>query len=356
MTPGFRINENNRIFESTSYALFADVGWHLSEQWTLTVGARYTRDEIDNELFGVVNFEGPPLAGAGSDTFTDVSPRVVLTFEQTDDLTWYASASKGYKAGGVDILFVPDLFLSSFDPEEMRNYEVGVKARLADGRARFSASAFFLDWQDMQVQTNYLRDPNDIGSGIETTLNASSASTKGVEVELVAQATDNLQLGFGAGYLDGKFDEFPNAVLSGANSVDMSDARLPKAPKFTANAFGEYTFDFAAEFEPFLRLEYVHRDESAGDLEGAVALSGRPLEAGGNAGEILPRFPYVMPSYDVVNLRAGFGTQTWDVVAYVENLLDEDYYNGTGDNFGIGGIRLRPHPQTWGINFVYRTK
>jgi iron complex outermembrane recepter protein len=361
---GFRINENNRVFQTTSYAVFGDLAWHLDELWTLTVGARYTHDEIDNRLSGVVNFEAPPLAGTGSDSFTDFSPRVVLRFEPSQNLTWYASVSKGYKAGGVDVLFVPSAgdpdvqvpFLSSFDPEEMRNYEIGMKALLADGRVRLSTSAFYLDWQDMQVQTAFLRDPTDISSSVETTLNASAASTKGIEAELLARLSDRWQVGLGAGYLDGKFDEFPNAVLSGANTLDMSNARLPNAPKFTGNAFAEYEFDIAPDLSPFVRAEWIHREESAGDLEGSVALSGRPIQSGANAGQRLPEFPYVIPSYDVVNLRVGIGSDAWDVQAYVENLLEEDYYNGTSDNFGLGGIRLRPHPRLWGIKLVYRMK
>lgn len=361
---GFRINEANGTYRVTSYAAFGDAAWHMNDQWTLTAGARYTSDKIDNKSYGVVAFESPPAAGSGSDTFTDFSPRIVLRYEPNADLTWYASASQGYKAGGVDILFVPGEsdpgtqvpLISPFDPEQMRNYEAGVKARFAHGLGRLSASIFYLDWQDMQVQTNFLRDPNDISSAVSATLNASGASTKGAEFEIAGQFSNSLEAGLGAGYLDGEFEDFPGAVLAGPNVVDMSGAQLPRSPKFTASAYTEYTLPFAPDFAPFVRGEWVHRDESAGDLEGAVALSGRTIQSGGNAGQTLPEFPYVIPAYDVFNLRAGFGTEAWDVLGYVENVFEEDYYNGTGDNFGLGGIRLRPHPRTWGVKFVYRMR
>ncbi len=361
---GFRINENRAAFRTTSYALFGDISWNLSEMWTLKTGARYTRDKVARRIFDVVNFEAPPLSGGGSDEFTDFAPRVVLQYEPTADATWYLTASKGYKAGGVDTFFVPDVNNPgtqvaenrSFDPEEMYNYELGFKGRFAGGRGRFSAAAFYLDWKDMQVQTNFLRDPNDISSSVQATLNASGATTKGFEFEVSGQVTDGLHVGAAGGYLDGKFDDFPDAVLAGANRLDMSDARLPKTPKWTGSAFAEYGFHVGENLNPFVRGEVVYRAKSAGDLEGAAALSRRVILSGGNAGQVLPEYPYVLPSYTVVNLRAGLGGEKLDFQAYVENVFDEEYYNGTGDNFGLAGIRLRPHPRIWGVQAVYRMK
>ena len=361
---GFRINENRRAFRTTSYALFGDISWNLSEMWTLKTGARYTRDKVANRFFDVVNFEGAPLSGGGSDTFTDFAPRIVLQYEPTADATWYLTASKGYKAGGVDTFFVPDdnnpgtqiAQSRAFDPEEMYNYELGFKGRFAEGRGRISAAAFYLDWKDMQVQTNFLRDPNDISSSVQATLNASGAKTKGFELEVSGQLTDSFQVGAAGGYLNGKFDDFPDAVLAGANRLDMSDARLPKTPKWTGSAFAEYGFKMGESLSPFVRGEVVYRAKSAGDLEGAAALSRRVILSGGNAGQVLPEYPYVLPSYTVVNLRAGLGGEKLDFQAYVENVFDEEYYNGTGDNFGLAGIRLRPHPRIWGVQAVYRMK
>ena len=361
---GFRINENRRSFTTTSYAAFGDISWKLAELWTLKTGARYTRDKVANRFYDVVNFEGAPLDGAGSDTFTDFAPRVVLQFEPSADATWYLTASKGYKAGGVDILFVPSEtdpgtqvgLNRAFDPEEMYNYEIGFKGRFADGRGRFSAAAFYLDWKDMQVQTNFLRDPNDISSSVQATLNASGAKTKGLEFELSGQLSDHLHAGVTGGYLDGKFEDFPEAVLAGNNQIDMSNAKLPRTPEWTGSAYAEYGFSVGDNLSPFVRGELVYRAKSAGDLEGAAALSRRAILSGGNAGQVLPEFPYVMPSYTVFNLRAGLGGEKFDLQAYVENVFDKEYYNGTGDNFGLAGIRLRPHPRIWGLQAVYRMK
>ena len=57
-----------------------------------------------------------------------------------------------------------------------------------------------------------------------------------------------------------------------------------------------------------------------------------------------------MPAFDVANLRAGFDWERVSIIAYVENIFGEDYYTGTQENFGVSGIRLRPHPTTYGAS------
>lgn len=340
---GFRINENNGTFKTTSIAAFADATWKATQQLSLTIGARYTRDKIDNSAFGVVAFESPVPDARGSRTFSNFSPRVVLKFMPSQDLTTYATISRGYKAGGIDLN--PEA-ITSFEPEKLTNYELGVKAQLADGRVRLEASVFYLDWKDLQAQTNYLAVPGDISSAITKTLNAAKASSKGVEFMAQAQLARDWQAGLGLGYMDARFDRFPDAVLNGNNLVDLSDDTIPKSPKFTANAYLDYAPQLTPDLTGFIRPEWAHRSETTGNLEGVAAQAGWLG---------LPKYPYVMPAYDVFNLRVGLRANAWDVMASVENVFDEDYFNGTDNGFGLSGIRVRPHPRLWSIRFTYRT-
>ena len=92
--------------------------------------------------------------------------------------------------------------------------------------------------------------------------------------------------------------------------------------------------------EGWLRLEWMYRDETRSDLEAVAA----PILG-------LPEFPYLVPSYDVWNLRAGIVFDNWEANAYVENLFEENYYTGTQENFGFSGIRVAPHPRIVGVSF-----
>ncbi len=66
-------------------------------------------------------------------------------------------------------------------------------------------------------------------------------------------------------------------------------------------------------------------------------------------------FPFISPDYHLVNLRAGLiWNENLEFTVYVHNLLDEEYYTGTGENFGLSGFRLRPHPRYIGGAISYR--
>lgn len=332
---GFRINENNKIFKTRSLAAFADVTWHVTPRLELVAGGRYTRDTIDNRTFGVVAFESPVPDSAGKRSFNDFSPRVVARYKVTDHSNVYASVSKGYKAGGIDI---NTNIVSPFRPENLWNYEIGFKGSALDNAFQYSASFFYLKWTNLQVQTNFLSDPNDLSSAVELTLNAAKAENKGFEMEVQARLSPSFHASAGFGYLDSKFISFPDAVLAGGNSVDLSGFRLPKTPRYTFSTAIDYDRDITDDWNVYSRAELNFRSAAPGDLEGVASI---PLG--------LPRFPYNPPAYAVVNLRLGFKSKQFDIGAYVENVFKEDYYTGTQDNFGLGGIRLRPHPRVFGV-------
>ncbi len=339
---GFRINENNRVFKTKSKAVFGEVVWHLSEQWDITLGGRYTEDEINNRAFDVVAFEGAVPDAQGKETFDNFSPKFVAKYTPNDEFNVYASISQGYKAGGVDFARAGDV--TNFDPEELTSYEVGFKSELADGRIRLSAAVFQLEWKDLQVQSNFLAVPGDISSAVEQTLNAAEASASGAEFELTTLIGEGLIASLAAGYLDTEFDKFDNALIKGnTTQIDLTGQSLPLTPELTATAALDYGF-LVGGLDAFVRGEWSYRGEAASNLE-AVASEAGLLS--------LPLFPYQVDAYDVVNLRAGVESEEWRFNAYIENVFEEDYYTGTGDGFGLSGIRIKPHPRVIGMKFTY---
>lgn len=336
---GFRINENNRIFETQSTAVFGEVTWHITDAWSLTGGARYTKDEIDNDVFGVVAFEDAIPDASGSEDFTNFSPKLSLRYMPSDDLTVYATYSEGYKSGGLDF---NGGIRTDFDEEQLNSWEIGFKSTLADGRVRLAGAIFSLDWEDLQVQTNFLADPTKIESAVSKTLNAGEASVEGAELEFLALLSEGLTWAVNLGYMDASYDDFPGVNLPGGNIVDLSGLDLPKTPEWTASTVLDYTTPIGDSLEGFARFEWNYRSSTKGDLEGVAA-----KQLG------LPNFPYNIDSYDVANLRLGVKGENWRVNAYVENLFDEEYYSGTSDNFGLAGIRVRPHPRVFGVSVTY---
>ena len=185
--------------------------------------------------------------------------------------------------------------------------------------------------------------------------------------------TDNFTLGGSIGYLDTEItDEPPCDVdpamgtciqITGGFNVTAIGLEMPKAPELTANAFGEYRWDLGSN-EAWLRAEYVHRDSQYSDIEALTNLQTRGPSPNGLNNPDGPfnlvrvvgpdEFPYKVPSFDVVNLRGGFEWERAYITLYVANAFDEEYYTGTQENFGLSGIRLRPHPRTYGAQIGYR--
>jgi iron complex outermembrane receptor protein len=354
--PAALINANDRNFEFESQAVFADVTWHASDTVDIIVGGRYSKDDVSARD---VDANRDPADNPVEDKvdFTDFSPRFVVRYMPNDELNLYASASKGYKAGGTDVTSASRVAGAPFKSEDLWSYELGFKSRLADGRVSLSGAVFALEWKDFQVQSNQLGDPGDISSSIETTQNAEKASATGFELELLGLAAEGLTLGLNIGYADATFDDFKDARLRGftngePNIVDVSGKPLPRTPEWTYTVSADYGFEFGSNWDGFVRADWSWVDKQYSNIEAVGSLVGETVNGDPF---VLPQFPYEVPSYNVANLSGGVSNDNFRITAYVKNLSDEQYYTGTADNFGAAGMRLKPHFRTYGIKFTYMT-
>jgi iron complex outermembrane receptor protein len=262
--------------------------------------------------------------------------------------------SKGYKAGGNSVgnqtnISGDPAFSVPFDKETLLNYEIGVKSEVLDRRLRINASLFFLQWEDFQMEAFRFLTPGDLSSNFEQAINIEEAEALGFELEFLALLTDNLSVGGSFGFLDTEITSDSQAEITGGAVVDLKGLEIPKAPEHTLNLFAELRYPFGNN-EWWLRGEVVSRDGQYSDIEGLTnqqTLAFREVGPG--------EFPYLSPSYTVVNLRGGIDWERFGVVLYVQNAGDEEYYTGTQENFGVSGIRLRPHPRIVGgaVNFNF---
>lgn len=371
----FCLGCSTRGFELTSIAVFTDLTWHMNERFDLTLGGRYTSDDVTNTFLPIGPAGGPrwpndlvPTAEiSNEDTFSDLSPRLALSYDLSDEATVYATVSRGYKAGGfsldrngADNSAVNEVF----DPEILTNYEVGVKSELFGGRARFNAAAFLLDWQDLQLETFFFLVPGDATSNVQLTINVEEARATGLEAELAALITDNLTLTGGIGVIDTEIQSDDVARLSGNLFVNLKGQPLPRAPELSFSMAADYRFTLD-QWDGWARLEYIYKDSQYSTIEdvtylqtSGVTVYGDPLTQMSPIAQVPNRsdgFPFRTPEADIVNLRVGVNLdECWEVVGYVENLTDEAYYTGTGENFGLSGFRLRPHPRIWGAKVNYK--
>lgn len=336
--------------DSSNSSIFGELDYELTDRLTLTYGGRYS-DDTDEQAQTVVN--GTPMgpvtevSAPVSKDFSNYSNKLALSYRVSDEISTYLIASQGYRAGGVQLN--PVLAKPDFDPETLWSYELGAKGMLFDGRLQFSVAVFQIDWEDMQVRTvvNGI-DPVTgalfLATGVE---NAAQASSTGAEIEFKSYLQDDLLIGAAAGFLDASYDSYSDAVIDGAvQLIDLSGKRLLDAPEFTFSAFIEKGF-MVSGYEAFVRAEYSYVDEKATShlVDVPPELFPVPFDFS---------FPYQVPSFEVVNLRAGIDIDQYAVTAYVKNLTDENYYTGTFDDLFASGVHVRTHPREFGFRASYR--
>ena len=200
----------------------------INERLDLTAGARFdreTRDALLNTSFSPAI--APPVVVDAEETFTNVSPQFAAAYRLRPAHTLYASASRGFKAGG----FNPASPAGSeaFGEEFAWHVEGGLKSAAMNGRIRFGAAAFWIDWQDLQLNLPNLESPGQFYIA-----NVGSATSRGFEVEVNARAHTGLDLFGSFGYTNARFGS--NTSSDGA---DVSDNVIPNTPDYTAT-FGAH--------------------------------------------------------------------------------------------------------------------
>ena len=374
---------NDKSFITEEQAAFGDVTFHVTEQWDLIFGGRFTHSQVEKTIAsqgigptccfpGSPGFPGGPgfaffqsfansprPPSLGESEFYDFAPRIGARYQMNDDVSVYAMISKGYKPGGNSVGNntnagnVP--FQVPYKKETLWNYELGFKSELFDRRLRLNASVFHMQWDNLQFESFFFLTPGDLSTNFEQFINIPDAEGTGVELEFVALLTDNLTISGGFGYLDTEITADQTVELSGGWRPQLRGLGLPKSPEVTANLIGEYRQP-VWDGEGWVRLEYIHRDGQYSDVEGLTNLQlngptpndpSRSHFSGPN------QFPYLSPDYDVLNLRVGFERGPWSISGFVQNLTDETYYTGTQENFGASGIRLRPNTRTFGGRLSY---
>lgn len=325
-----------------SMAAFAQVDWRMTDALQATLGVRYTAEDksINHQLFGEPTGTFVPSVPLNRFERSDREPswRAGLQYFVNDDVMAYASYSRGFKAGGYNAfafqIVQPDGTPADFEPEFVDNYEIGLKTLLADGRVRFNATAFFMDYRDLQV--NQLI-PNAQGVIDFQTSNAATAETRGIEIEVAARLMAGLDLTVGYGYTDAKFKRFPGATPGGD---DFGGNRLAQSPRQSLGATLQYRYGLTGDWDLMARGEYTHRGRRFSDAANSPALE--------------------VPAHDLVNVRLGLERSDGTLAAWLwsRNLFDKDYANSRffgSPAFAPGAIFQNIGiERTWGLEVSYR--
>jgi len=255
--------------ETTSYAIYGDATYDVSDRLSITVGLRYTDEEKEmvldtpltdsttTALIGAVTgapnnavFSYTPGKIVAKDSWTSLDPRLAVDYKIGESSLIYASYAKGYKSGGFNRqpTVAGGTSILAFDPEENDAYEIGFKTDFADQRVRLNVAAFMYDYSDFQLETN------DNASILIQ--NVADLETTGIEADLTWLVTDNFDLRFSYAYLDAEFQE--GVIVDGdGNLTDLDGKKAIRAPENTFSVVANWDITDSMR----ARVDYAYVDE-----------------------------------------------------------------------------------------------
>ncbi len=335
--------------KNRGWAVFGEATFSLTETVDLSVGARYTYDEKEYEREVLPNVNPAPILGGlhagyytdgklkNDDDWSDFSPRFALSYFPTEEINLYASVSKGYKAGGfntfgfANIPALPSIAtitpltnnnaISSFDPEKILSYELGMKSRWLNNQLQFNASIYHYNYEDMQLVA---REGNAY-----VVQNVGEATGQGVELDVRYLPTENWDLFFGAAYSDTKtkLSAAEDDALCEETTCDGN--RLPYNPRLTTISMVTYHTPISDAMELFVTAEHSYEASSYSSLENLNTQESDSIE--------------------LINLRAGLRGGTWNLTFYIENLEDKAFYRQS-ESSDTGQFSIGPSvPRTAGL-------
>lgn len=292
----------DQIRVDRDYAVFGELSFDFTPKLTGTVGYRFFR--YDNSIDGFFGFglhnplgsstgENSTIAKRGADCVKpgilgapclDLSrevkkdgstPKFNLTYKFDDQRMVYATYSRGFRPGGVNrrIQAPPQAPLATYDPDFLKNYEVGFKTTWLDNHLRFNGAFFWEDWNNFQF--------GFLGQNSFTIVrNAGTARIKGAEQELEWRPSAALSISAAATELDPKMSkDFCLDVDASGVPLPLSQCipqdavplgtQLPTTPKFKGNLTLRYTWPLAG-FDAHVQGSFVYQSASKSQLTPAA--------------------------------------------------------------------------------------
>jgi len=331
--------------KSRQAAVFAEGTYTVWNQLDLTAGVRLFRGTQDFDLrfsglFGnLANATpaspvGTPTVSNSSATSHGANPRFAAAWRFDDDHTVYASAGKGFRYGGnnqpVPFNFCGINAPTTFAPDSLWNYEVGSKNTLLDRRLVLNASAYLIDWKDVQVF-------NRLPCTYYFTQNAGKIRSEGVELEAAYKFSRQASVGLSTAYNHAYATQ---TVVTGIAAQNIPEnSRVPYAPRISATATASYAIALEGSDEIGLYASYAYRGRAYTNF----------APAQGSYADI--------PSSNTVNATITYRTGPYELGLFGTNLTNGARISDVTPNtiaIQPGDIHYMVRPRTVGLRLKAR--
>ncbi len=350
--------------DATILSAFAQVNWHLNEEFTLQLGGRVTNDNRDGSRvmnietaggealpaaqagaavvyaggFGISSTNLAAIAGLGSPSaialldalgqptvagnrnVTKFSPDVKLVWDINDDILLYASWARGFKSGGFDFrannkgTFTTAADAFEFDDEQATNYELGGKFKLGSS-AELNATVYSTKFDNLQISIF----DGTLGFNVG---NAAAAQVKGIELDGRWAFSDHFRLNGGMSWMDFEFTDFKNGqCYFGQTGSRVQPNGLCDYTGFSNQLVSDFSGTVGFDFDIPVNDDY--------EITGLASL----FHASSYDAAATHDPAGIQPAYNKLNARIAFAPQDgpWEIALLGKNLTDEIIRTYTGD-------------------------
>jgi outer membrane receptor protein involved in Fe transport len=306
---------------STSFeelAVFGDATFRFNPRFDVTAGVRYSHNDQSQVQSASGLLEGDPTTLAGTSGDSAVTYLLTPRFHVNDDTMVYARLASGYRPGGPNLAVagVPP----TYGPDELVNYEVGIKSDLFDRKVSVDLAVYYIDWKNIQL--------NEVSPlGLSYFGNAGAATSRGAEASVSWRPIAGLEID---GDVSHTIAKLAAELPPGGGGVGVSGDPLPLTPRWSGQLSADYAFPLSGQWSGIAGASYRH----VGASQGNFAAPGTPR--------------FQLDAYDVVDLRAGVRNDRWSLTLYAKNIGDSRGQSADDNYIAVTRISII-QPRTFGV-------
>jgi iron complex outermembrane receptor protein len=341
------------VFDVRNLAIFGNADYKLTDTLKLSVGLRgsATKTKTVNDVEGA--FTGHQF-NSGSATETAVTPKFTLAWQKDNSNLFYASVGKGYRNGGVNTITTTSapacvafqqannlVVKPTYDPDSLWSYELGAKSSFLGGRVRANASAYHIDWSN--IQTSAQLGPCSFAA----IFNLGSAKINGFDLAIRAQLSKRVNLGVSLGYTKGTYNQSSSGVVTKGDQIGGPGfAGNPAIPPWVLTVDGQYDVPIGDGKSLYFWAQDVYRSRNPGPFSAL------------NPANFIAYNPGVVgdPATNVFNARVGLALGKVNLSVFANNVFNTHPQLSLADS-QAGDPRFYAYtlrPRTIGLNLTFR--
>lgn len=312
---------------------FGELNYAVTDKLKATAGLRYDYEKKQSTFngFGDAALVGGTVTDFVKDTtakgnYAALSPKLSLNYSLNEKSTIYLTYNRGFRAGGINAqrFAATSGVKQTFDPEYSDNFELGYKKNMADNKVSLSASAFLIEWKDMQLY-------NLVAPFTYARENVGNAQSMGLEAEIATIPFKGLQLDGSIGLNKTKYKDFALTRVNYGTGVEtktqIGGNSLSNTPSHTIYFSAQYELPLSKKLKALVRGELRNIGKYFADMQNTLK----------------------QPSYTLVNTRVGLTYSNYSLFFWGQNLTNEKYLLYGSSDTSFGRTVLMASPSTYGF-------